>query len=240
MTTPVKLPQVQPSLQLLNPNSNAKFIKKITDIPISVDFPRLFSMITVLSADGSKIWDNRPAAKMSDAFEFLIFMAQNLRNGYDTIIQNRFGEFFPDLNLEVTNSQVNVNLKNFFTEVLGEDNGIIGILKCINQDIIFPAVSVLRFAFFVHQINYFEIRGKWDVIIQFNENNVTVTNKRWERISPDAYNFCWEVSFILNLEATKLVDTKLIISQIDTVKEVSEDLKSKFFEIVTPFLSQNR
>jgi len=221
-------------MQLLNPQSIVKFSKKISELPLSVDIPRLFPLTSILDKNGNKIWDNRSAPRVSHLQDFLILIAQYLnqpKNEDD--VRNRFYEFVPQ-NVEVSHSHVPNGLKGFFN-FLGEENGLIGILKCINQDIIVPAVTVLKFAFFTSLINYFEIRGKWDVIIKFNENNITVTNKRWERSSPEAFNFCWDVSFILNTEATKLIDTKLEISKIDFITEISEEQREIYMEVMRPF-----
>jgi len=135
------------------------------------------------------------------------------------------------MNLNHTSSDIPNGLKKFFSEVL-TDSIVISILKCINQAIIVPAVTILRLTFMSAKINYFEIRGKWNVIIKLCDDKISVTNKRWERSAPECFNFCWDVEFIINKETKDLMDTKLCISEISYVNEVSEEEKSNLFHLL--------
>jgi len=227
---------VTPSIQLITPQSSAKFNKKIADLPLHVDFPRLFSLTTIIGEDGNRIWEqyrsegeNKAPAKTDHFYQFFIILSQKLKQSED-YIKNSFFDFIPQ-GLEINNNDIPSNLKNFLNS-LGEDNGIVGVLKCINQDIIVPAVTFLKFTLFMAKLNYFEIRGKWEIVIEFKDDGITITNRRWERSHPELFNFCWEITFFLNKEATALQNTKIEITDIEFVKEIPDEEKSKYITLL--------
>jgi hypothetical protein len=237
VSSSVKKVPVNPTKKLLIPQSEAKFNKPVSSLPLHVDFPRLFHVVNVIDKDGNKIWESKSLPKVNQMLDFFLLLANNLNGNDMDNIRDKFYQYIPQ-DVDANNNDVPPKLKEYFKDVIGEESGIIGILKCINQDIIVPAVTILKFAFFMAKINYFEIRGKWDIDIQFTETNTIITNKRWERSSPEAFNFCWEVSFILNKEATKLENTELSISQIEYIKDQTDEQKDKYYKVMKNFIKQ--
>jgi len=222
-----------PTLETLTQQSMMKFLKNLSDLPIHVDFPRLFPLITMMDMNKNIIWEERkiPDNLVSNMLEFLVILDKYLNLGKEDEMRKRFYEYIP-LNSDSTSSDIPNGLKKFFGEVLTDHSIIISILKCINQAIIVPAVTILRLTFMSAKINYFEIRGKWNVIIKLYDDKISVTNKRWERSAPESFNFCWDVEFIINKETKDLIDTKLYISELSYVNEVTDEEKSNLHHLL--------
>jgi len=84
----------------------------------------------------------------------------------------------------------------------------------------------------IAKINYFEIRGKWNIVVVLYDDKVSITNKRWERSEPKSFNFSWDVEFVISKETKELLDTKLYISELTYVTEVAEEEKLSLLNIL--------
>eukprot|EP01129_Flabellula_baltica_P011843 TRINITY_DN5254_c0_g2_i1.p1 TRINITY_DN5254_c0_g2~~TRINITY_DN5254_c0_g2_i1.p1 ORF type:complete len:344 (+),score=66.81 TRINITY_DN5254_c0_g2_i1:48-1034(+) len=225
---------LSPSLALLLPQTTAKFGKRIEDLPLHNDLPRLLAKIRVLDEDSHVIWealeDRESMPDGDNLIELLACFGNKL--GLDVHeLRNTFDEYMRE------DEDYNTCLKEFFINGLGPNNGIIGILKCLNQDIIVPAVTVLRFSFFTAQLIYFEIRGKWEISVQFHEENVTITHTRWERSQPECYCFSWRVSFEMNRPCTKVLDTSLCVPEVIFQDDPPpQETKEKLMEAISDLL----
>jgi len=148
------------------------------------------------------------------------------------VIENNFYEYFTRDNT-IVKTEFPFELLDFINGVLTDSSPFTGVLKCINQDIIVPAVSVLRYIFFTVELNYFEIRGRWKVLVESFDDKIVVTNKRWERSAPEGFNFKWEVSFVLNKQCTELLNTSISVSNIEyTVEGVTDEEKGQLLELL--------
>jgi len=149
--------------------------------------------------------------------------------GKEEEIKHRYFDYIPK-DSGPTNGEIPNGLKRFINEVLNEDCPITSILKCINQAIIVPAVTIIKMTFMKAKLSYFEIRGKWNIIVNIKEDKISIHNKRWERSAPEAFNFCWNVEYILDRANYTMIDTKLHISSIDYLKDDFPDEQKHFLE----------
>jgi len=217
---------IEPSLSLLLPQTVAKFSKSIDDLPLHVDYPRLYRKISVYDEDDNVIWqDLDSSGRQGDEVELMLELLLTMSDmlGLD-------GEGTTELfrNSIQGNHEISNGLKEFYL-ALGPSHGLIGILKCVNQDIIVPAVTVMKYGFFNAKLNYFEIRGKWNITIKFCSDKIVVTNRRWERTSPETHHFSWDLNITLNKDATKVTDTTLYVKDIvEMMEEISEGSQDRF------------
>jgi len=89
------------------------------------------------------------------------------------------------------------------------------------------------------KINYFEIRGKWNIVINIKEDKISIHNKRWERSAPEAFNFCWDIEYVLDKGNYSMIDTKMRVLEIVYIKEVPEEQKQFLIENLSPLYGQN-
>jgi len=237
-TIPVNKPTITknnlPSLDTLKAQTDSKFIKSLNDLPINVDFPRLFPLVTIMDKNKNVIWEERKIVDnnlAANLMEFLAFLDKSLNLGKEDEIRKRYYDYIP-FGAEPTSGEIPTGLKKFLNEVLTDNSLIVSILKCMNQAIIVPAVTIIRLTFMMAKINYFEIRGKWNIIILLNDDKISITNKRWERSEPPKFNFCWDNEFILNKDTYQLIEAKLCISEITYLNEVSDDDKTSLLNIL--------
>jgi hypothetical protein len=210
-----------------------KYMKSFTELPVHVDFPRLFPLISIVDRNKNVIWEEKKTIDnlVSNILDFFVVLDKQLNLGKEEEIKKRFYEFVPP-GLDPTNSELPSGLKEFISQVFTDNSTIVSILKCINQAIIVPAVTILKVTFMNAKINYFEIRGKWNVIINVGDDKITIINKRWERSAPEIFHFCWEIEYILNKETKELMDTKLFISEISYLTEVTQDEKLRLLDVL--------
>jgi len=220
-----------PTLETLTKDSFMKFIKSVNDLPVSVDFPRLFPLISVVDKDMNVLWEERKVSDnlVNNMLDFFLLIDRCLCVGKEEEIKNRYFDYIPKDSLP-TNSDIPNGLKRFINEVLSEECPITSVLKCINQAIIVPAVTIVKMTFMKAKTTYFEIRGKWNITVYIKEDRITIHNRRWERSAPEAFNFCWDIDFILDREKYTLIDSKLQIADIVYIKEVSEESKQELIE----------
>jgi len=218
-------PKGLPTIDLLTPQTIPKFVKPLSETPVHVDFPRLFTRIRIFNRD-EILWQKDDANRvLDDMLEFFLLLGGLL--GLDTdIISKLYSEKFPTELSETRNELPNV-LKEFLNAI-GDDSGIVGILKCCTQAIIVPAVMIIKVTFMSAALNYFEIGGKWQIDIKFYDDYILVNHERWERTSPDLFHFSWVLSLKLGRTAKSLQDTDLFISEIRyIIEDVDESKKLK-------------
>jgi len=160
-------------------------------------------------------------------------LATILQVGNVDEIASRFYDFFPR-DKALGSNEIPFVLNDFIEQVLVPCHSpIVNVLKCMNQGILVPAVSILKFLFFASEVNYFEIRGKWKIDIEEFHDKILVSHKRWERSDPEGFNFKWELGFILGKEDAQLINTNLNITKIRyTSDEVTDDLKGQLLELI--------
>eukprot|EP01129_Flabellula_baltica_P010650 TRINITY_DN4520_c0_g1_i1.p1 TRINITY_DN4520_c0_g1~~TRINITY_DN4520_c0_g1_i1.p1 ORF type:complete len:315 (+),score=65.76 TRINITY_DN4520_c0_g1_i1:67-945(+) len=208
-----------PTTDLLLEQTIPKFKKQIGQMPLHVDFPRMFKLMSVSEGDEC-LWDCALESDIGVYYDFFVLLANKVGNQHD--IDTVKEKYHMYLNEDVTVSDIPGALKLFFEE-LGEESGIIGILKCINQAIIVPAVTILRVTFMTAKINYFEIRGEWKVDINFSDDCITIHHERWERSHPESFKFSWSVIFELSKDCKEILDTDVWISDIKYFTEPTDE-----------------
>jgi len=229
-------PKEIPTLDLLHPQTSTKFNRTLSLFKtLHLDFPRLISLTSIKDkTTGNELWkrcDPDVPLNMEQVLQFFVAMCHAV--GIDSeVISSKFFEYFTRDNT-IVKTEFPFELLKFLTEVITDGSPLAGILKLVNQDIIVPAVSVLRYLFYTAEINYFEIRGKWKVSIDSYNDKLVVTTKRWERSSPEGFNFKWEVAYMMNKQGTELMSTNLSITKIDyTIQGVSDEQKEQLLELL--------
>ena len=81
-------------------------------------------------------------------------------------------------------------LRRFLLESgLPEASLSVQVLKCIHQEIIFPAVSQLRFSIYTI-LPYKDLKGEWRVRVNVDDDQIRIAHRRWEQTQDwDACNF---------------------------------------------------
>jgi len=182
----------------------------------------LFPFIKVLD-DETVVWKSDVDSKTTNERleEFLILLSVLSRNeNNERVIKEKFPVLFANKDKDF-NQQIDFTIVfPQLLDALGEDNVLCGIFKCINQGVIASPVIVLHKIFFSAKMKYVDMRGNWEVIVQFKENSIDIIHKRWERSLPELFTFCWEFKIKLyNAEPVKILETDLHISQIEMVSK---------------------
>jgi hypothetical protein len=227
-------------METLLDDTRDRYYRKCTDFPIHIDFPRLFPFISVVNEDKSVVWKAGEACYediVGNIFKFFTMMDDRLSLGYSDDIEEKFFQYIPK-DCAVTSPEIPIGLKGFVSEVLTDNSPITSILKTVNQSILVPAVTVLRVLFMSANINYVEMRGKWDIIITVrNDNTISVINKRWERSHPELFQFCWNLEFIIQKNSKELQDVKLYISSVVFQDMATDDDRMKVMSAVKDIYS---
>jgi len=84
-----------------------------------------------------------------------------------------------------------------------KNSKISSILKCINQDIIVPGITAIKFLFLSSKITILDVKGSWHFYICIGDENITVKSTRRERSSPDAFQVEWSLIITLNKDASE-------------------------------------
>jgi len=84
------------------------------------------------------------------------------------------------------------------------------VLKCIQQEMIFPCVSYLRKEIY-ETLPYQDVRGTWKIIVLIGNTSLTVRHKKRERSrsleDSDYFEFEWELDLKFNPELTAFTST---------------------------------
>jgi len=80
-----------PTLDDLNRETEAKFIKSVIDLPLHVDFPRLFPLITIVDMKNNIIWEERKSTDnlVPNMLEFLLILDKYLNGGKEDEIKKK-------------------------------------------------------------------------------------------------------------------------------------------------------
>eukprot|EP01125_Pyxidicula_operculata_P011135 TRINITY_DN3635_c0_g1_i3.p1 TRINITY_DN3635_c0_g1~~TRINITY_DN3635_c0_g1_i3.p1 ORF type:complete len:255 (-),score=8.72 TRINITY_DN3635_c0_g1_i3:24-788(-) len=236
--------QLTPSI--LTSQVLTKWQKPIVQTPLSVDFPRLFSRTTILE-DGTTLMPAYmtldPSARLSkerSMKDFLILIANKLEE--DELVTKLDQNFFSLLPDEASTRGVPLGpcISDIFQNVIGEESGVTGIMKCLSQAVVLPAVMALRVLFIKEKINYKDCRGQWDVDIEFKDNKVLVTHKKWEETIPTSFEFCWHMCIELEGNGRRLAGCTLTINTIKFLQPHTEDKKMHLFNILKDFYDPSR
>jgi len=112
-------------------------------------------------------------------------------------------------------------------------NGLLNILKCMTQGIIVPSVTYLTKLFLSAKYNFLDGGNVWKFVIELTENHIVITSKRWERSSPEAFNFHWSLKMKLERDASKMVSTELSIKKIKFIREdITEHQKKSIMDTI--------
>jgi hypothetical protein len=105
-------------------------------------------------------------------------------------------------------------------EVIGENNAVSVILKCINQAMVAPAVLRMK-SHLMNRVGYKDCRNQWDVDVNIvhdeSGKQVTVTHLKREQSVPEGFEFVWALKFILSDDFTTTKDTSLAIPLLEWI-----------------------
>jgi len=184
---------------------------------------------------GNELWKRcDPEVPLNMDQVMLFFVAVGTALGMENLedVTGKFYDYFTRDNT-IAKTEFPFELQDFIAEVITDQSPLSGLLKLVNQDIIVPAVAVLRNIFFTAELVYFEIRGKWKVNIDAYGDKIVVTNSRWERSHPEGFNFKWEVAYTLNKNGFELLDTTLSVTKITyTIQDVSDEEKEQLHQLL--------
>jgi len=212
-------------------------------LPVATDLPRMFARTSVTEDGVGVVWsrfsdDITPRGAKESGLKNLIWLLAHKLNEEDVAsrIAARFSDIIPD-GAVCAGIQIPTCLATIFQQVVGEGSGVIGIVKCINQAIVVPAVMALRIMFLKHKVNYKDCRGCWDIDITIKHGEkVIVTHKKWEETIPKRFEFCWHLAIELSPDGLDFKDTTL---KIDTIKfvtdNVTDDQKAQLFEAIKEY-----
>eukprot|EP01117_Protostelium_nocturnum_P001330 TRINITY_DN11638_c0_g1_i1.p2 TRINITY_DN11638_c0_g1~~TRINITY_DN11638_c0_g1_i1.p2 ORF type:complete len:249 (-),score=90.61 TRINITY_DN11638_c0_g1_i1:1100-1801(-) len=111
-----------------------------------------------------------------------------------------------------------------FLKRFGEDTKLVKILKCTNQS--FLSAGVLRLKYLIggadvkdlhstQGLNYKDVKGGWKILIHFNEDNITITHRRWEQsFIPESFKFVWEMSAVFDSSMETMVSASIKIPEV--------------------------
>lgn len=153
-------------------------------LPVHKDVPRLLKGMLITGPEGEVIYEDDGNAKPSNppaqvAALKLLFTSLCAALDTDSVLamaEERFDELCgPE------SGDVAASLRSFLLEAnIPEDALSIKVLKCVHQEMIFPAVSALRNSIYT-VLPYKDIKGEWRVAVDIGADRITVSHKKWEQ-----------------------------------------------------------
>ena len=147
-------------------------------------------------------------SKMECAVELLITLANSLGEEETAKkIDKNFGKFITcdeDL-LDPT------GLKSLFSDVIGEENIVVSVLKSTTQGIVAPAIT--KFKQVLEPLTFNSTRGGWGISITMGEEEIVVLHKKREKASPEAeqrygvFGFEWAIEYTFD---ANMIDLKYL------------------------------
>jgi len=240
-TVPARPADPTPPVNIsLTQQVRSNWVKKSDQLPVAKDLPRMFPFMSI-TKDGGEIWKKLgehqiKQSKEQALKEFLLLLTQHLKESdVGRRIDLRFFDIIPD-GASDKGIQLPPQLDKLFTQVVGEEAGLTGVVKCINQVVVVPAVMALRMHFMKNKINYKDCRGQWNVNISIESEKIVITHMKWEETVPKKFEFCWHLSIHLNVTATEIINAYLRIMEIKFVDEnVTEQQKKQLYEAIKEF-----
>jgi len=212
-------------------------------LPVHKDVPRLLKGMLVTTYDGRELYRDDGTAKPSDPAKqvnalrsLMLALATELDPpAVPTIIEEKLPEY-----LHAQTGDVAEGLRSFLLESGMPEHAIcVQILKCIHQELIFPAVSSLRNSIYT-VLPYKDIKGEWRVAVDIGVDSVKVTHRKWEQTQDyDAaafFKFRWGLTLIFDRRMRTLLETSVFVLDFEFGPSTSEECKRVASAVLKPWL----
>eukprot|EP01125_Pyxidicula_operculata_P019405 TRINITY_DN7039_c0_g1_i1.p1 TRINITY_DN7039_c0_g1~~TRINITY_DN7039_c0_g1_i1.p1 ORF type:complete len:1343 (-),score=365.01 TRINITY_DN7039_c0_g1_i1:152-4180(-) len=210
--------------------------RKIVELPVHKDVPRLIKNIRVYNEKGVVVFDGKNDKNDRKLLikSLLMVLSDLLReDDISSIVESQFDKFFSDPQAEIQEQ-----LKNLFTHAgIVDDCRTYRVLKCIQQEILFPPMMELREQIY-KQYPYKDQRGSWQVEVEVKTDYVVVRHLKKEQThahEPDKqWGFEWHFQIIFNRYMTSFSATVQVI-EMNFNPKFKQDDKQKIEEILKKF-----
>jgi len=215
-------------------------------LPVHKDVPRLLKGVVVLGPHGEDIFrpESGEAAARPSQMDQLRSLFLGLSRALDSaavveLVESRFGDFVPAASSG--SGDVAMQLRAFLLESgLPEEALSVQVLKCVHQEMLFPAVSALRNSIYTI-FPYRDVRGEWRVHIEIGADKITVAHKKWEQTHADDprlfFKFRWCVSLVFDRRMRSLQGATVHVLDFSFGPETSDDQKHRLQALLKPWLA---
>jgi len=213
-------------------------------LPVHKDVPRLLKGMLVTGPDGEVVYKDdgsarpaNPAAQVASLKALFCSLCQALDSpSVQKMAAERFDEF-----CSPESGDVAASFRSFLLESLIPDEALsIQVLKCVHQEMIFPAVSALRNSIYT-VLPYKDIKGEWRVAIDIGVDHITVSHRKWEQTHEhDAvkyHKFRWCAALTFDRRMRSLNGVTLSVIDFEFGGATSEEHKRIVLAALKPWLA---
>jgi len=176
-----------------------------------------------------------------NVLEFLKVLASLINNGPELIklIESNFKVITNTTKKETSDTKQEM-LAIFCSALLEISIPLTNIIKCIQQEMIFPGFMKFRDAFYEF-LPFKDIRGSYTVSIQVNDENVKIIHSKREQShdsSPQSYyEFSWILIIVLDRKNYQITDIEHKIIDYSFHDDTSKDVMNLVRKYLKPFIS---
>jgi len=209
-------------------------------LPFHTDFPRLLNRFAVHCADtGAKLYEEAGGRNaVTTITGALNFLASQCAHALGDEGSKKMAEWLPGAlsPLEKDQTDIAARLREIFVVPDLVDCPLVRFLKCIHQDMIFPAVYALRFLLY-EKLPYKDVKGQWSVAVGIGKSHCFVSHtKREQSHSADNwFSFEWK----LTIRFSGLVQNpvaSLLVTDYDFNDTTSLECRRALPILLKPFL----
>jgi hypothetical protein len=123
-------------------------------------------------------------------------------------------------------------LKSMFSELIGETNIVVQILKATTQGMVAPAIT--KFKDVLEPLSFNSARGGWGISITVGQEDITILHKKKEKASPQAeerhgaFTFEWAIEYIFDVNMMELKYVRPFLLSIKGGTKVTKLLTKAF------------
>ena len=206
-------------------------------LPVWKDLPRLMKGMRVTSVDldgtETELYVNTPANGAAAEMQLLIpTLARNLDGEQaaaklEPALRSYLGPSAPAAGgggaAAAESSQKSDTagaLQRFLadTSVVDPDSGWARVLKCVQQEMVAPAVVALRESVYEEQ-KYRDVRGTWKISCVFMRDSVIVRHRKWEQTQDydekNFFKFQWQLELTFDREMRELLSATVAVIKLE-------------------------
>jgi hypothetical protein len=209
--------------QLAEPESKGEeFVRKRLDL-CEYSAPSIANVRSVMNCFTTLLLPKKNAEEMFSKFVATTTCAEGGERDLSIIVKNFFNTEFKDVADKTYDPSDN-------------RRALISILKVCNQNIIFPAVYLLKQVILdPHRARDVHKRGGWMITIEFHATKTYVIHKRREVCDTGRFTYQWGLTLVFDVPSYDLVDTTLAITELnfqdDAIPRVKHDLSTRLFSV---------
>jgi putative sterol carrier protein len=132
-------------------------------------------------------------------------------------------------------SMINLSTKKFLSQVLGEDNRVVTILKYLKSATISPAIIELKFALGSEFMTK-DVVASWKFDIIFQPMKIIVISSKQEQELKGLFVYEWQLGLQFERSSLNCLDISLFVSRIEFLKSADEG-KEKVLKILSRYNS---